>query len=135
MKIPGLLVLLVAGAGLSGCVVGYGPCLILQPFKHPFSGVVHFRQYPGPDGIDSVGILALDATAYVYAPAQSLRCLPANELQMVGLAEFPKDVGENTHVDVKGSLFEATNSRQHTPFMLNVSSILPSPSPLRPPSP
>jgi hypothetical protein len=135
LKIARLLILLVAAAALPGCVVGYGPCLILQPIKHTFSGVVHFRQYPAPDGIDSVGILALDTTAYVYAPAQSLRCLPANELQMVGLAEFPRDVGENTHVDVNGSLFEATDSRQHTAFMLNVSSILHSESRLRSPSP
>jgi hypothetical protein len=126
MKIARLLVLIVAAAALSGCVVGYGPCLILQPIKHTFSGVVHFRQYPAQDGIDSVAILALDRTDYVYAPAQSLRCLPANELQMVGVAEFPRNVGEDTHIDVTGSLFEATNSRQHTAFMLDVSSILPS---------
>ena len=135
MKIARLLVLIVAAAAFSGCVVGYGPCLILQPIKHTFSGVVHFRQYPAPDGIDSVAILALDTTDYVYAPAQSLRCLPANELQMVGVAEFPRDVEENTHVDVTGSLFEATKSRQHTAFMLNVSSILPSKPPVRSPSP
>ena len=110
---------------LSGCVLGYGYCLILQPVKHDFSGVVHFRSYPAPDGIDNVAILALDKTAYVYAPAQSMRCLPANELQMVGVAEFPRDVGENTHVAVNGSLTEATQARQHTAFMLNVNSILP----------
>jgi hypothetical protein len=131
MKMVRLLTPLLAAAALSGCVLGYGPCLILQPVKHSFSGVVHFREYPAPDGIDSVSILALDTTDNVYAPAQSLRCLPANELQMIGLAEFPKDVGENTHVDVTGTLFEATNSRQHTAFMLNVSSISPSPAPER----
>ena len=111
---------------LSGCVVGYGRCLFLQPFKHDFTGVVHFRDYPAQDGIDNVAILALDTTAYVYAPAQSRRCLPANDVQMVGLAEFPRDIGENTHVAANGSLFEATTSRQHTAFLLNVNTILPS---------
>ena len=116
---------LLASAALSGCVVGYGPCLVLQPIKHDFAGVVHFHDYPAADGIDNVAVLTLDTTAYVYAPAQSRRCLPANDLQMVGLAEFPRDVGENTHVAVTGSLTEATTSRQHTTFLLNVTTILP----------
>jgi hypothetical protein len=119
------LLCLAAFAALSGCVVGYGRCLFLQPFKHDFSGVVHFHDYPAGDGIDNVAILALDTTAYVYAPAQSSRCLPANDVQMVGLAEFPRDVGENSHVSVNGSLYEATTSRQHTAFLLNVNTILP----------
>ncbi len=116
---------ILACAALSGCVVGYGSCLLMQPLRHDLSGVVHFRNYPAPDGIDNVSILALDSTAYIYSPAQSTKCLPVNELQMVGLAEFPRDVGENTHVAVRGSLFEATNSRQHTEFLLNVTSIMP----------
>jgi hypothetical protein len=120
-----LALLLVAVAALSGCVLGYGPCLVLQPISHEFIGVVHFHDYPAADGMDNVAILTLDTTAYVYAPAQSRRCLPANDLQMVGLAEFPRDVGENTHVAVTGSLTEATTSRQHTTFLLNVSTILP----------
>jgi hypothetical protein len=125
MKIVLLLFSVLTCAALSGCVVGYGYCLFTQPFKHDLSGVVHFHDYPAPDGIDNVSILALDTTAYVYSPAQSTKCLPVNEVQMVGLAEFPRDVGENTHVTVHGSLFEATNSRQHTDFLLNVTSILP----------
>ncbi len=125
MKIAILLFSLLTGTALSGCVVGYGYCLFTQPFKHDLSGVVHFHDYPAPDGIDNVSILALDTTAYVYSPAQSTKCLPVNEVQMVGLAEFPRDVGENTHVTVHGSLFEATNARQHTDFLLNVTSILP----------
>lgn len=110
---------------LSGCVIGYGPCLFLQPVKHTFTGLVHFRDYPASDGIDNVAILALDTTAYVYAPAQSNHCVAANDVQMVGLAEFPKDIGENSHVAVDGALFPATTSRQHTTFLLSVSSILP----------
>ncbi len=125
MTIARPLIALLACAALSGCVVGYGSCLFMQPLKHDLSGVVHFHDYPAPDGIDNVSILALDTTAYVYSPAQSTRCLPVNEVQMVGLAEFPRDVGENTHVAVHGSLFAATNSRQHTDFLLNVTSILP----------
>jgi hypothetical protein len=69
--------------------------------------------------------LTLDTTAYVYAPAQSHRCLPANDVQLVGLAEFPRDIGENSHIAVSGSLTEQTSSRQHTPFLLNVTTILP----------
>jgi hypothetical protein len=125
MRIARLLCSLIACATLSGCVLGYGPCLFLQPLNHEFVGVVHFHDYPAPDGIDNVPILTTDTTAYVYAPAQSHRCLPANDLQLVGLAEFPKDIGENSHVAVTGSLTEATTSRQHTTFLLNVTTILP----------
>jgi hypothetical protein len=125
MRFGGRLLCVFAIMALSGCVLGYGPCLFLQPVKHSFTGLVHFRDYPAADGIDNVAILALDTTAYVYAPAQSKHCLAANDVQMVGLAEFPKDIGENSHVEVDGSLFEATTSRQHTTFLLNVSSILP----------
>jgi hypothetical protein len=110
---------------LSGCVLGYGPCLFQQPIKHTFTGLVHFRDYPAADGIDNVAILALDQTAYVYAPAQSIHCLAANDVQMVGLAEFPQNIVENSHVAVEGSLFPGTTSRQHTTFLLNVGSILP----------
>lgn len=125
MKIARRLLCAIVIMSLSGCVLGYGPCLFLQPVSHTFTGLVHFRDYPGPDGIDNVAILALDTTAYVYAPAQSNHCLAANDVQMTGLAEFPKDIGENSHVTVDGKLFEATTSRQHTTFLLNVGSILP----------
>jgi hypothetical protein len=125
MSIARPLFALIASWALSGCVLGYGPCLFLQPVKHDFVGVVHFHDYPEADGIDNVPIVTLDTTAYVYAPAQSHRCLPANDLQLVGLAEFPRDIGENSHVAVTGSLTEQTSSRQHTPFLLNVTSILP----------
>jgi len=97
----------------------------MQPVKHTFTGLVHFRDYPAGDGIDNVAILALDHTAYVYDPAQSKHCLAANDMQMVGLAEFPQNVVENSHVAVDGTLFPGTTSRQHTTFLLNVSSVLP----------
>lgn len=125
MRIGRWLLYVSAIMALSGCVLGYGPCLFQQPVKHTFTGLVHFRDYPAADGIDNVAILALDQTAYVYAPAQSIHCLAANDLQMVGLAEFPQNIIENSHVTVDGSLFPGTTSRQHTTFLLNVTSILP----------
>jgi len=114
--------------GLTGCVVGYGPCLFQQPVKNTLTGHVHFRDFPSADGLDNVPILALDRTAYIYAPAQSLHCLPANDLQLVGVAEFPQNVIENSHVTVDGKLFGAGSPRQHTPFLMSVTTILPIPT-------
>jgi hypothetical protein len=110
---------------LSGCVIGYGPCLFQQPVKNTLAGRVHFRDYPSADGIDNVPVLALDKTAYIYAPAESHHCLSANDLQLVGVAEFPQNVIENTHVSVDGRLFQAASDRQHTAFLMNVTTILP----------
>jgi hypothetical protein len=109
---------------LSGCVLGSGPCLWLQPFKHTLVGRVHFRDFAAADGVDNVPILLLDKTAYVYAPAQSHSCLLANDMQLTGIAEFPRDIGENTHVTVVGKLLEAAPRAQHTQFVIDVTSIL-----------
>jgi hypothetical protein len=114
-----------ASLALSGCVVGYGQCLFTEPLKNTVTGHVHFRNFPAPDGIDNVPVLSLDRTAYIYSPAHSHQCLPANDLQLIGVAEFPQDVIEDTHVTVHGSLFEAASARQHTSFVMNVVSILP----------
>jgi hypothetical protein len=114
--------------GLSGCVVGYGPCLLQQPVKNTLTGHVHFRDYPTADGVDNVPVLVPDQTAYVYAPAQSIHCLPANDVQLVGVSEFPENVIENSHVSVEGKLFQAGSARQHTPFLMNVTTILPIPA-------
>ena len=111
--------------GLCGCVVGYGHCLWQQTFKNTLIGRVHFRDYPNADGVDNVPVLALDRTAYIYAPALSHLCLPANDVQLVGVAEFPKNVIENSEVSVDGKLFQQVSSRQHTPFVMNVITILP----------
>ena len=111
--------------GLPGCVIGYGRCLFQQPVKNTLSGHVHFRDYQGSEGIDNVPVLALDRTAYVYAPAQSHHCLPANDVQLVGVSEFPQNVIENSHVSVDGVLFQAASGRQHTPFVMSVTTILP----------
>jgi hypothetical protein len=110
---------------MSGCVVGYGHCLFTEPVKNTLNGRIHFRDFPAADGMDNVPILALDSTAYVYSPAQSHLCLPANDIQLVGVAEFPKEIIEGTHVVVDGSLFGAASSREHTSFVMNVTSILP----------
>ncbi len=116
---------LVACAAAAGCVSGYGGCLWVAPFKHTLSGRVHFRSFPMPDGIDEVPILALDHTAYLYSPAQSFSCLPADELQLVGISEFPQSIVEGSHVSVQGSLFSAVSSQQHTHFLMNVITLLP----------
>ena len=113
---------------LSGCVIGYGPCLLQQPVKNTLTGHVHFRDYPAADGMDNVPVLALDRTAYLYAPAESHHCLPANDLQLVGVAEFPQNVIENTHVSVEGRLFQAASDHQHTAFLMTVITILPIPA-------
>jgi hypothetical protein len=110
---------------LSGCVIGYGPCLLQQPVKSTLTGHVHFRDFPTPEGVDNVPILSLDETAHVYAPAESHQCQSANDVQLVGIAEFPQDVIENSHVSVNGSLYQAASSREHTPFLMNVQTILP----------
>ena len=97
----------------------------MDPVKHTLTGHVHFRSYPGADGMEQVPILALDSTAYLYSPAHSYLCLSANDLQLAGIAEFPPQVIEGSHVSVDGTLIEAATARQHTAFLLKVSSILP----------
>jgi hypothetical protein len=126
---------LLAAAALSaaGCVHGYGGCLFMTPVKHTLTGHVHFRSYPTPDGIDHVPVLTLERTAYLYSPAQSFMCQPADELQLVGISEFPQNVVENSRVSVQGKLFGASSSRDHTRFLMNVITLLPDNSARRPP--
>jgi hypothetical protein len=109
---------------LSGCVIGSGPCLWLQ-VRHDFTGRVHFREFPRADGIDTVPILILDKTQYIYAPPQSLHCLAANDVQLIGLTELPDSIGENTHVTVDGKVLEGVAQGQYTRFVIRVNSILP----------
>lgn len=109
----------------AGCVHGFGGCLWTQPVKHTLSGRVHFRSFPAPDGVDNVPVLALDHEIYIYSPGQSLMCLPADELQLVGISEFPESVVEDSHVMVQGKLFAAASSHDHTSFLMNVITLLP----------
>jgi hypothetical protein len=109
---------------LSGCVIGSGPCLWLQ-VRHDFTGHVHFREFPRSDGVDTAPILILDKTQYIYAPPQSFQCLPANDVQLVGVTEFPDRIGEGTHVIVDGKILEGVASGHYTRFVINVISILP----------
>ena len=111
-------------AVLSGCVIGSGPCLWLQ-VRHDFKGRVHFREFPRSDGVDTVPILILDKTTYMYAPPQSFQCLPANDVQLVGMTEFPNSIGEGTHVIVDGKVLEGVAAGQYTRFVIDVISILP----------
>jgi hypothetical protein len=119
---------LVAAIGLcmvlSGCVIGSGPCLWLQ-VRHDFVGRVHFREFPRSDGVDTVPILILDKTQYVYAPPQSFHCLPANDLQLVGMTEFPDRIDEGSHVVVDGKVLEGVANGHYTHFVIQVVSILP----------
>jgi len=109
---------------LSGCVIGSGPCLWLQ-VRHDFTGRVHFREFPRSDGVDTVPILILDKTQYMYAPPQSFQCLAANDVQLAGMTEFPDSIGENTHVTVDGKMIEGVTAGQYTRFVINVISIFP----------
>lgn len=125
---------LVLAIALSGCVVGSGPCLWLQ-VGHDFTGHVHFREFPRADGVDTVPILILDKTEYIYAPPQSLLCLPANDVQLVGVTELPDRIGENSHVLVNGKVLEGVALGQHTRFVIKVTSILQVPEPKPAPKP
>jgi hypothetical protein len=119
-----LLVGLGLSIALSGCVIGSGPCLWLQ-VRRDFTGHVHFREFPNATGVDTVPILVLDKTQYIYAPPQSFLCLAANDVQIVGLTEFPDSIGENTHVTVDGKVLEGVAQGHYTRFVIQATSILP----------
>ena len=110
---------------LTGCVIGDGRCLFLQPIKATLVGKIHFRDYAAGSGVDNVPVLALDRTAHVYAPAESRNCIPVNDLQLVGWAEFPPDIIEGAHISVRGSLFAAATSHQYTRFLMDVATVTP----------
>ncbi len=116
---------LAACVALSGCVSGYGGCLWLQPFKHTLTGRVHYRSFPAGEGADRVPVLSFDGTEYLYSPARSLMCIPVNEVQLTGFAEFPNDILENDRVTVTGKLYETASGREHTRFAMNVITLLP----------
>jgi hypothetical protein len=118
-------ILVGASLAAAGCVHGYGACLFMEPVKHTLTGRVQFRPYPTDQGMDNVPVLVLDKTAYLYAPAQSLMCQSADELQLVGVSEFPQSVMESSHVSAQGKLFSAASAHDHTRFLMNVITLLP----------
>ncbi len=119
-----------ACAALSGCVLGYGPCLLQSPVVVSLTGRLHFRSYPVGSGLDHVAVLALDRTAHIYAPAESRNCLAVNDVQLTGWSEYPPDLTDNKPVTVDGSLIPATTPHQHTRFLIEVRNIEPLISPL-----
>jgi hypothetical protein len=119
--------ILAVAVATSGCVHGYG-CLFLQPVRHTLTGRIHFRSFPAADGVDNVPVLVLDRTAYLYAPAHSYQCLPATDLQLVGVSEFPENVIEDSRVSVHGAIFEGTSAHQYTRFLMDVTTLLPLPA-------
>lgn len=125
-----VLLCLGACAALSGCVLGYGPCLLQSPVVVSLQGKLHFRTYPVGGGLDHVAVLALDRTAHVYAPAESRSCLAVNDVQLTGWSEYPPDLTDNKPVSVDGSLVPATTPHQHTRFLIEVRTIDPLIAPL-----
>ncbi len=113
-------VFLVVCAALSGCVVGYGPCLFLSPVRVSLTGTMHFRTYKVGDEIERVAVLTSDRSEYVYAPAQSHLCLMAEDFQLAGWDDYPTDLVDGTRIAVRGGLIEASTPHQHTRFLLKI---------------
>jgi hypothetical protein len=120
-----LILCLALVASLTGCVIGGGRCLFLEPVNATLTGKIRFRDFPTGSGVDNVPVLALDRTAHVYAPAESHSCMPVNDIQLVGWSEFPPDIVEGAHITVHGSLFEAAAAHQYTHFLMNVVTVAP----------
>jgi len=125
---------LVLVALLSGCVIGGGHCLFLEPVKSTLTGRIHFRDFPAAGGVDHEAVLRLDRTAHVYSPAESQSCIPVNEVQLEGWSEFPPDIVEGSHISVHGSLFGAASNHQYTRYLLHVKTIAPVGPPPSPPA-
>ena len=49
----------------------------------------------------------------------------ANDVQLVGMSEFPERIDEGSHVIVDGKVLEGVAAGQHTRFVIDVVSILP----------
>jgi hypothetical protein len=110
----------------AGCVHGYGGCLWVTPVKHTLTGRVHYRSFPTSDGgEDNVPVLQLDRMAYIYAPAQSLLCQAADEMQLDGISEFSESVVEGSRVSVTGKINSGVATHDHTPFVLHVITLFP----------
>jgi hypothetical protein len=83
--------------------------------------------------MDNVPVLTLDHEVYIYSPAQSFMCQSADQLQLVGISEFPESVVEDSHVSVEGRLYAGVSSHDHTSFLMNVITLLPDNASPRPP--
>jgi hypothetical protein len=105
----------------SGCVLGYGKCLFMEPVKADLIGTVHFRS--GAGGAGSVPVLVLERTAYIYAPALSKQCQSAHDVRLLPLADLPANIVENSKVEVAGSLALADSGAQQSRFAMNVATI------------
>ena len=119
---------LMAGIGLcvvlSGCVIGSGPAFGCRS-STTLRDTCISANFRAADGVDNVPILILDKTQYIYAPPQSFRCLPANDLQLIGVTELPSRIDEGSRVIVDGKVLEGVAQDQHTRFVIDVVSILP----------
>ncbi|MDE2294654.1 MAG: hypothetical protein KGL36_04245 [Gammaproteobacteria bacterium] len=114
---------LVACAALSGCVLGYGRCLLLSPMRTTLAGTLDFHAYEVGGVVERVAVLTTDHSQYVYAPAENDQCQLAERFQLTGWGEYPPDLRNGTRVRVSGSLAVATSPHQHTHFVLRVRSI------------
>ncbi|HUY84225.1 MAG TPA: hypothetical protein VMU86_06595 [Steroidobacteraceae bacterium] len=112
-----------ACAALSGCVLGYGRCLLVAPLRTTLAGTLDFHTYEVDGAVERVALLTADHSQYVYAPAESHLCQMADRFQLSGWGAFPPDLKDGTRVQVSGALVLATNAHQHTHFLMRVRSI------------
>ena len=125
---------LFASAALSGCVLGYGRCLFLDPVRVSLTGTLHWRTYEVDGAAERVAVLHADGSQYVYAPAESRLCQMASDFQLTGWSDYPPNLTDGARVSVAGSLLQATSAHQHTRFLVKLRRIDLLPG-LRPPAP
>jgi len=123
---------LLACAALSGCVIGYGHCLFLDPARVSLTGTLHFRSYKVGADVERVAVLSADHSQYVYAPAESHLCRMASDFQLSGWTDYPPSLTDGTRVSVGGSLVQSTSRRQHTHFLIKLRTLVPLTPPPRP---
>jgi len=99
-------------------------CLFQQPVKNTCDRGVFIFGLSGRQWRGQCARVGARSDCLYIAPAQSHHCLPANDVQLVAVSEFRKR-DRNSHVSVDGVLFQAGSGRQHTPFVMNVTTILP----------
>lgn len=107
---------------LSGCVSGYGRCLLLAPAKNTLTGRVH---WPGADSPASLPRLKLDDSAYLYTPSSGMQCSAADEFELDVPSELQDKLVEGARVSVRGGVFETSSDRFRTRFAIDVVDVLP----------